>query len=171
MPAPDSKLPKQEASSLVSATCERHESAGQHLSSRKKKYRIFVVDPEYILASTLGEILRGEGYEATSFTEPILAMQAVSFEPPDLIISSVVMPHISGTELGIRVQENCPNCKVLLWSADPDATNLLSAAEASGHCFEVIAKPVHPTYLLKKIREMIEGAPSPSLSSSLEEKL
>jgi hypothetical protein len=33
---------------------------------------------------------------------------------------------------------------------------MLDSARASGHDFEVLAKPVHPADLLKKIRTVIE---------------
>jgi CheY-like chemotaxis protein len=76
---------------------------------------------------------------------------------PDLLISDMVMPLLSGIELAIQLREVCPNCKVLLFSGQAATAGMLDKARTSGHDFEVLAKPVHPADLLKKIRTVIEG--------------
>ena len=51
---------------------------------------VFVVKDEGIIASTLGTILRQNGYLAESFTDPIEALHTTSEISPDLLISDVV---------------------------------------------------------------------------------
>lgn len=119
--------------------------------------RVFVVDDEPVIATTLGVILRQQGFEAHSFNLPLEALQAAREKAPDLLISDVVMPLLSGIELAIQLREFCPNCKVLLFSGQAATAGMLESARAAGHDFEVLAKPVHPTDLLKKIRTVIEG--------------
>jgi DNA-binding NtrC family response regulator len=118
-----------------------------------KQLRVFVVDDEFVIASTLGLILRHKGFDAISFHSPVDALEAARSQAPDLLISDVVMPQFSGIELAIRIQEQCPNCKVLLFSGQAATTALLLTASEGGHNFEVIAKPVHPTELLRRISE------------------
>ena len=79
---------------------------------------------------------------------------------PDLLISDVVMPLLSGIELAIQLREVCPDCKVLLFSGQASTANMLEAARATGHDFEVLAKPVHPTDLLNRIRAVFDGVPA-----------
>ena len=45
-----------------------------------------------------------------------------------------------------------PNCKILLISGQAATADLLERARAQGHEFEILAKPVHPTDLLAKLR-------------------
>jgi len=121
----------------------------------RKKCRVFVVDDEYFIASTLASILSLQGFDAFSFTEPLEALRAARNEAPDLLISDVVMPLVSGIELAVRVLQLCPNCKILLFSGEAATSSMLEIARTNGHNFEVLTKPVHPSDLLSKIREAV----------------
>ena len=81
--------------------------------------RVFVVDDEANIAFTLAAILRIHGFDARHFTEPHAAMSAARLDCPDLLISDVVMPLLSGIELAIQMRECCPECRILLFSGQP----------------------------------------------------
>jgi CheY-like chemotaxis protein len=117
---------------------------------------VFVVDDEPIIASTIAMILGHFGLAAQSFTQPLLALQAARSHAPDLLISDVVMPQLSGVELAIQVKEQCPDCKVLLLSGQ---VQNFEYAQAPGCDFEFLTKPVHPTVLLERVQSMIEATP------------
>jgi DNA-binding NtrC family response regulator len=117
-----------------------------------KQHRIFVVDDEEIIATSLAMILHKSGFDATSFTHPLKALEASGAESPDLLISDVMMPELNGIDLAIRIKEICPECKVLLLSGQANTQSLLETARVNGNHFELIGKPVHPTDLLRKIR-------------------
>ena len=123
-----------------------------------RKHRVFVVDDERIISSTLATILCLQGFDATPFTLPIEVLEAARSEAPDLLISDVVMPLLSGVELAIQVQECCPDCKVLLFSGQATTASMLETANANGHHFELLAKPLHPKDLLKKLETTFELA-------------
>ena len=90
------------------------------MSQPQRQPYVFVVDDEEVIASTLTTILQLHGgFRARSFTKPIEALEAARLEAPDLLISDVVMPQLSGIDLAIQVRESCPNCKVLLFSDKP----------------------------------------------------
>jgi DNA-binding NtrC family response regulator len=126
------------------------------VSELRARSRIFVVDDEFIIASTLATILQRNGFDATFFTEPLAVLPAARVQAPDLLITDVVMPALSGIELAIAVKEECPKCKVLLFSGQAATANLLEAARSKGHDFELLSKPIHPTEFLKKIRIVAE---------------
>lgn len=137
------------------------------MSQTCKQPRVFVVDDEDVIASTLAMILRLQGgFHARSFTKPLDALQAARLEAPDLLISDVVMPLLSGIELAIQVREHCPNCKVLLFSGQAATADMLATARVNGHDFEILLKPVHPSDLLARIRNLTE--PISSLQSAEE---
>jgi len=131
------------------------------MSQAHRKPYVFVVDDEELIASTLRMILRHAGFRARSFIEPLEALKAVRLEAPDLLISDVAMPLLSGIDLAIQVRELCPDCKVLLFSGQASTSHLLEAARANGHDFEVLLKPVHPTDLLTRIQSLTEPTSSP----------
>ena len=126
-----------------------------------KQVRVFVVDDEDVIASSLAMILRFQGgFHATSFHEPLAALAAAQAESPDLLISDVVMPKMSGIELAIQLREACPQCKVLLFSGQAATSHLLDSARAKGYDFELLSKPVHPADLLARIQDLFEHTPS-----------
>jgi DNA-binding response OmpR family regulator len=121
------------------------------MSQDRKEPCIFVVDDEPILAKTLAMIFRSHGFQAHSFNLPIEALRTSRELPPDLLIADVVMPRLSGIDLAIQIREHCPNCKVILFSGQAETADFLAIAEASGHDFELLTKPVHPADLLKRL--------------------
>jgi DNA-binding NtrC family response regulator len=114
-------------------------------------YRIFVVDDEPIIASTLGQILKNQGFDVSCFTDPLKALEAVHAKTPDFLIADVIMPEMSGIDLAIVIREAYPGCTVLLFSGQVATTELLETAKDRGHNFEVLRKPVHPTEILARI--------------------
>lgn len=87
------------------------------MSQSHRQPPVFVVDDEDVIASTLAMILRSQGgFEARAFAMPLDALEAAQLYAPDLLISDVVMPALSGIDLTIQVREHCPDCKVLLIS-------------------------------------------------------
>jgi FixJ family two-component response regulator len=119
-----------------------------------RQTRVFVVDDEASISSTLAAILRINGFDARAFTEPLVALSAARVECPELLISDVIMPQLSGIDLAIQLQLLCPECRVLLFSGQAGNSDLLEAARGDGHDFEFLSKPVHPKVLLERIRKV-----------------
>ncbi len=126
--------------------------------------RVFVVDDEDVIASSLTMILRFQGgFHAKSFTNPLEALQAARVDAPDLLISDIVMPELSGIDLAIQMRKYCPDCRVLLFSGQAASAQLLESAKEMGYQFEILMKPVHPADLLAKIQDVTEGVHLPSV--------
>ena len=135
----------------------------------RRQPTVFVVDDEPVIATSLAMILRlNGGFSARSFTKPLEALDAARLEAPDLLITDVVMPLLSGIDLAIQVQEHCPNCKVLLVSGQGATHHLVAAASTNGHDFELLVKPVHPAELLLRIRNLTEPMLSPQSLDELQ---
>lgn len=118
--------------------------------------RIFVVDDEFIIASTLATILQRNGFDAAYYTDPLKALEDARAQAPNLLITDVMMPGLSGIDLAIALKEDCPGCKVLLFSGQAATANLLQASRDKGYDFELLSKPIHPTEFLKKIKGVAE---------------
>ena len=124
-----------------------------------EKPRVFVVDDEAVIATTLGLILDKAGFQARTFTDPVDALDSAVREVPDLLVSDVVMPRMSGVELAVELTTKCPQCKVLLFSGQAGTADLLEDAKKHGHAFEILAKPLHPTDFLRAVRKRTTEAP------------
>ena len=125
--------------------------------SPELKQRVFVVDDETVIASTLELILMSQGFDVHSFADPLAALNASQAVSPDLLITDVVMPQMSGIELAFRIRQKRPTCKVLLFSGHVSYVDLLAEAQEQGHEYFVIGKPVHPGVLIEKINEVLQG--------------
>ena len=121
--------------------------------------RVFVVDDEPTIRKTLAAILYNEGYEAIPFDDGAMALSSAAEESPDLLITDVMMPDMSGVDLAIHFQNLYPECKVLLLSASLAAGDVLAGARLRGYDFELLAKPLQPVKLLEKVAGTLgEGA-------------
>jgi FixJ family two-component response regulator len=120
------------------------------MSSEKGKV-VFVVHDEVVIAKSLAILLRNAGFEATAFHSPEHVLKKAKETVPNLLISDVVMPGMTGIELAIEMKSRYPQCKILLFSGQSATADLLRSAREEGHDFECLLKPVHPTELLAKI--------------------
>jgi DNA-binding NtrC family response regulator len=116
---------------------------------------VLVVDDEKRIADTLAAILESKGYESRATYDGAAALEACRARVPDLLITDVVMPGMSGIELGIAVKREYSTCHVLLFSGQAATAQMLEDAEARGHRFEVLAKPVHPSLMLERVEQLI----------------
>lgn len=122
----------------------------------RNPHRIFVVDDELVIASSLARILRYQGFDDVFyFTNPLKALEAVEAKTPDLLITDVVMLPLTGLELAMKMQTICPVCKIILFSGSSSTSQLLEIAKGEGYDFEVLAKPVPPNVLMTKIRSVL----------------
>jgi DNA-binding response OmpR family regulator len=116
---------------------------------------VLVVDDERLIADTLAAILEISGYAAMVAYDGQSALEIAKVIPPDLLISDVVMPGMSGVELAMALSQSIPDCKVLLFSGQAATLDLLSAARAAGHDFPALTKPVHPRVMLDHVSELV----------------
>jgi len=117
-----------------------------------KKPRVLVVDDEQVIADTLAKILDLNGYDASAVYTGTAAVESARSLKPDLVISDVIMPDMNGIEAAISIRGFLPSCKILLFSGQAATADLLENARAQGHEFEILAKPVHPSDLLAKLK-------------------
>jgi CheY-like chemotaxis protein len=116
------------------------------------KPRVLVADDEQVIANTLAIILNQAGFEARAVYSGETALEIIEEFQPNMLISDVIMTGMTGIEAAIKVRAKLPGCKILLFSGQAATADLLEKARAHGHEFEILAKPVHPTDLLAKLR-------------------
>jgi CheY-like chemotaxis protein len=123
--------------------------AGKHDGEKRK---ILVVDDERVIADTMAEILNDSGFEATAAYNAKTAMRTIEEDCPDIVLTDVIMPGMNGIELAKHVADTCSDTKILLLSGQAAVSDLLRQARELGYSFELLAKPLHPDQLIKKLR-------------------
>lgn len=64
-----------------------------------------VIDDEPDTVLTLLQLLRGEGYEAEGFGSGMAALNRLTAFDPDVVISDISMPHITGWDVADVVRK------------------------------------------------------------------
>ena len=114
---------------------------------------VLVVDDERLIADTISEILVQHGFAAFKAYSGAEALRISEGLKPDIILSDVLMPQMSGIQLAIQIRDSLPNTRIVLFSGQATTAELLRQAAAAGYTFDLLAKPIHPEELVKKIRE------------------
>ncbi len=122
------------------------------MTNGSTKPKVLVADDEQVIANTLAIILNQAGFEARAVYSGENALETIDAFQPNMLISDVIMTGMTGIEAAIQIREKLPACKILLFSGQAATADLLEKARSQGHEFEILAKPVHPTDLLAKLR-------------------
>jgi CheY-like chemotaxis protein len=115
--------------------------------------RILVVDDEPLIADTIVQILNRSGFIAEAAYGGREAIDAARRINPELILSDVLMPHVDGVEAAITIQKFLPETRIVLFSGQAATVEILARARTRGYHFELLAKPLHPTQLIKHLRQ------------------
>jgi len=124
-----------------------------------KKYKIFLIDDDSFLLSSLRMVLSNAGYEVEVSSQGKQALEKMEKNLPDLFVIDAVMPEMNGFELSRRIREiekakKIPIIMLTGLKTDADA----SLAFGSG-VNEFIKKPVKPEDLVRRIRFRLNPQP------------
>jgi DNA-binding NtrC family response regulator len=129
---------------------------------------VLVVDDEHVIADTLVAILSRSGYTALAAYDGASALESAFAVAPQMVITDVYMPGMSGIDLAITLRKKLPDCKILLFSGQASTVDLLTTARNAGYDFAALAKPIHPTELLAQVSKCL--APSALLEEGHDAK-
>jgi len=130
-------------------------ATGLTAAMAERKKTILIADDEPKVADTLRMILENAGYRTLVAHNGEDAARLISKSAPDAVLLDVILPAMDGVEVAIQACQAAPNCKVLLFSGQPDTTELLAQASSRGYRFEILAKPARPKELLQRIGELL----------------
>jgi len=116
--------------------------------------RVLILDDEQVIANTLALILNRSGFEARAVYTAESAIEIARELSPNVLISDVIMQGTTGIDAAIRICEIVPDCRVILFSGQAATADLLERAEANGHRFELLVKPIHPRALLDRLNKI-----------------
>ena len=117
--------------------------------------KILVVDDEFIMRQGIKHMIdwEKEGFQvigqASNGQE---ALEIIKENPPDIIISDIVMPQIDGIELTKFIQANYPQIQIIILSSFSDFEYVKSSFQYGA--VDYILKPsLNPTELLKTLQK------------------
>jgi CheY-like chemotaxis protein len=118
-----------------------------------RKPTLLIVDDEPVTRELLSQVLARRGHEVSSAQDGFTALQQIRAEPPDILLSDLNMPGMSGFELLSVVRRRIPGIYVIATSgafAGDRVPHGIAAdayyAKATGltHLFEILQNASHP---------------------------
>jgi len=100
---------------------------------------VWVVDDDQSVRWVLEKALRQAGMESRSFERAEHVLEAIEREQPDVLITDVRMPGISGIALLERLRDTSPQLPIIVITAHSDLENAVAAYK--GGAFEYLPKP------------------------------
>jgi two-component system cell cycle sensor histidine kinase/response regulator CckA len=150
----------------VDGPAEPGSGVGRAATPRGKE-SVLVVEDDDAVRSVAKQILSKHGYVVLEAADGAAALRlyAATSPPVDLILTDVIMPEMSGSEMARQLRERHPAVRVLYMSGyTGEAARRQRMLERGAECIE---KPFTPEALTAKVREMLDGsAPSAHLLHS-----
>jgi signal transduction histidine kinase/ActR/RegA family two-component response regulator len=124
--------------------------------------RILVVEDEEMVRRIARRALEEFGYEVVEAADGQAALDLLAgpSEPPDLILCDIVMPGLSGPELGAALAERVPGVRVLYMSGYPGSDVKLRQLVLPSAPF--IQKPFGAADLAAKVRALLDRSTVPT---------
>jgi len=125
-------------------------------SSSKDKYKILIVDDEYVNLKVLKNYLADSAFEVLEAPSGTEALRIVGENSDlDLVILDMMMPDISGNEVceTIRKKQSIFELPVLIMTADNNVEHLVMAFECGAN--DYLNKPFNMHELLSRINTLI----------------
>jgi two-component system, cell cycle sensor histidine kinase and response regulator CckA len=125
---------------------------------RGKAERIFVAEDEPGVLNLAFAALTQSGFRCFKAVDGAEAMRMIEGmrHPPDLLLTDIVMPGMSGFELASRIKERFPEIKIVYMSG------YAARAQHAGPAAPVLGKPFSPEELVATVRAVLDGADPPN---------
>jgi two-component system KDP operon response regulator KdpE len=122
-----------------------------------EKHRILIVDDEPQITRVLRTVLYAHGYDVRSAVDGESALQTFGDWPPDLVITDLAMPNMTGLELcrWLRARSEVP---IVVLSVRGEEKTKVEALDAGAD--DYITKPFGVDELLARVRATLRRAPS-----------
>jgi signal transduction histidine kinase len=127
----------------------------RHLHPGESPSEILIVDDSPTQAKLLELVLTGEGYPVSVAQNGREAIERISVNRPDLVVSDILMPEMDGFELCRRIRrtEEIKSIPIILLTNLSDPAEVLRSLEAGANYF--ISKPYDNKALISLVRQAL----------------
>lgn len=116
--------------------------------------KVVIVDDSDFSRSLIRKMLAEEGIEVVGEANSAeSALNIIKDKKPNIVITDIVMPEISGIELTERISQNFPEIAIVVISSLSQEHIVLEAIGAGASDF--IAKPIQKNQLIESLEKVI----------------
>jgi signal transduction histidine kinase len=117
--------------------------------------RILIVEDSATQAASLEAILQAQGFEVNTAPDGRAGLSAIRTFRPDLVVSDVVMPELSGFEMckAIKADEELKFTPVILLTSLTDPMDIIAGLECGADNF--ITKPFEAEHLVRRVANLL----------------
>jgi two-component system, OmpR family, response regulator ChvI len=122
-------------------------------------FNILLIDDDKDILFTFESVIRNEGYNVISYTDPNKALVHLSELDPyyyNLVVTDIRMPGFNGFQMYKQIKVLNADTKVLFLSALDVAEEIMIVCPGL-QASEIIRKPISPDFLLSKIQSMLRS--------------
>lgn len=102
-------------------------------------HKVWIVDDDSSIRWVLARALRADGFDVEDFEDAESALKALDNGMPEVLMTDIRMPGMSGLELAKLVHEKHSNIPVIVMTAHTDLDSALASYESGA--FEYLPKP------------------------------
>ena len=115
--------------------------------------KILVVDDEIMTTKIIQNRLKKIGYDVTICMDGKEAMEIVRHGTPDLIISDIMMPYMSGVELLTKIRYEITKPIMVMLISSLHKSEIINKVLDLG-ADDFISKPIKPKELILRIKKL-----------------
>src|SRR5690348_16640673 len=120
--------------------------------------KLYVVDDDLLFAKLLAANLRNQpGVSVELFDDPRALLERRSEEPPDAVITDLMMPEMNGIEVTRQLRATDPHLPIFVLTASTEIASAVAALKAGAT--DYLLKPVNVDELLTQLRRAIDERP------------
>src|SRR5207344_2445312 len=125
---------------------------------------VWIVDDDRSIRWVIEKALSREGIAFNSFSSAQDALDALSGDSPEVLVSDIRMPGLSGLELLNAVKQRHPAVPVIVMTAYSDLDSAVSAFQ--GGAYEYLPKPFDVDHALALIRRASTETPASAANAT-----
>src|SRR5204863_4290929 len=96
---------------------------------------ILVVDDEMGILDVLRILLKGEGFDVTTAQGGKAGLEALKGDPPDIVLTDIKMPGVSGTAILATVRGPDPETSATLMTTESSLPSAIQAVNQGGYYY------------------------------------
>jgi len=127
--------------------------------------KVWIVDDDSSIRWVLARALRAEGFDVSDYENAEQALDAMQKDTPEVLMTDIRMPGMSGLELAKHLHQSQPDIPVIIMTAHTDLDSALASYESGA--FEYLPKPFDLDEAVRLVQRAVE--PSQDLTEAFED--